>query len=413
MSNDTSAPLRLAFGFSFEDLYSQQGLARLDEQFLGWLNTSDAALRGRLDAVRANPASLAEKERSALLLALAPTLESFVGELFGISGEIKSLAARHTELLPLFEAKRNFVQRKAINKIKAEEAAGFDIAAIQAPLEVALGGPLSEMLFATKVEAWLKEEAAHAEQLGLAAKYAAWAYHTPTGKARHKSGVVFKAPHKLDPEHLVHIETVDHSGAPAYRMPTHEWRHREGFALTDHGMDLEKAADQAFYCIKCHNQGKDSCSTGLREKTGEFKKSVFGVTLNGCPLSERISEMNVLKEEGVPLGALAIVTVDNPMAAGTGHRICNDCMKSCVFQKQEPVDIPQIETRTLKDVLELPWGFEIYSLLTRWNPLNFTRPVPKADTGYKVLVVGLGPAGFTLSHHLMRSEEHTSELQSH
>jgi len=28
------------------------------------------------------------------------------------------------------------------------------------------------------------------------------------------------------------------------------------------------------------------------------------------------------------------------------------------------VDIPQIETRTLKDVLELP-GLEIYSLLTR------------------------------------------------
>jgi hypothetical protein len=58
-------------------------------------------------------------------------------------------------------------------------------------------------------------------------------------------------------------------------------------------------------------------------------------------------------------------------------------MKSCIFQKQEPVDIPQVETRTLKDVLELPWGFEIYSLLTRWNPLNFKRPVPRAATGYK------------------------------
>ena len=101
--------------------------------------------------------------------------------------------------------------------------------------------------------------------------------------------------------------------------------------------------------------------------------------------------MNVVKQNGNSVGALAVVTIDNPMAAATGHRICNDCMKSCIFQKQEPVDIPQVETRTLKDVLELPWGFEIYSLLTRWNPLNFERPVPRPPPGYKVLVVGLGP----------------------
>ena len=56
-------------------------------------------------------------------------------------------------------------------------------------------------------------------------------------------------------------------------------------------------------------------------------------------------------------------------------------MKSCIYQKQEPVNIPQAETRTLKDVLELPWGFEIYSLLTRWNPLNLRRPYPQAATG--------------------------------
>ena len=128
--------------------------------------------------------------------------------------------------------------------------------------------------------------------------------------------------------------------------------------------------------------------------------------LAGCPLEEKISEMNAVKGNGNPIGALAIVTVDNPMAAATGHRICNDCMKSCIFQKQEPVDIPQVETRTLKDVLELPWGFEIYSLLTRWNPLNFARPFMRAAPDNKVLVVGLGPAGFTLAHHLM-NDGHT------
>jgi len=96
-----------------------------------------------------------------------------------------------------------------------------------------------------------------------------------------------------------------------------------------------------------------------------------------------------------------MIVLDNPMCAGTGHRICNDCMKSCIYQKQEPVNIPEAETRSLKDILELPWGFEIYSLLTRWNPLDLNRPVPKAPSGHKVLVVGMGPAGYTLAHHLM------------
>ena len=63
-----------------------------------------------------------------------------------------------------------------------------------------------------------------------------------------------------------------------------------------------------------------------------------------------------------------MVAVDNPMCAGTGHRICNDCMKSCIYQKQEPVDIPQVETRMLKDVLALPWGFEIYSAADALEP---------------------------------------------
>src|SRR4029077_3926758 len=80
--------------------------------------------------------------------------------------------------------------------------------------------------------------------------------------------------------------------------------------------------------------------------------------------------------------------------------------KACIYHKQEPVDIPQVETRTLKDVLALPWGFEIYSLLTRWNPLNLGRPLPRPDTGRSVLVVGLGPAGFNLAHHLM-NDGHT------
>ena len=84
--------------------------------------------------------------------------------------------------------------------------------------------------------------------------------------------------------------------------------------------------------------------------------------------------MHVLRKDGDSIAALAMIVVDNPMLPGTGHRICNDCMKGCVFQKQEPVNIPQAETGVLTDVLGMRWGFEIYGLLTRWNPLNRDAP---------------------------------------
>ena len=51
-----------------------------------------------------------------------------------------------------------------------------------------------------------------------------------------------------------------------------------------------------------------------------------------------------------------MVMVDNPMCPATGHRICNDCMKACIYQKQDPVNIPQIETRVLTDVLGFTLG---------------------------------------------------------
>ena len=68
--------------------------------------------------------------------------------------------------------------------------------------------------------------------------------------------------------------------------------------------------------------------------------------------------MNFLKRGGFDIAALAMVIIDNPMVAATGHRICNDCMKSCIYQKQSPVDVPQIESRILKDILNLPYGLK-------------------------------------------------------
>jgi NADPH-dependent glutamate synthase beta subunit-like oxidoreductase/NAD(P)H-flavin reductase len=388
--------LSLAHGLGFADLYSAEGLAKLDTAFLARIPME---LRDQLDAARRTPP--AGKAESTLLIELAPHVEDFIGELFGIRRELQALAARHHELAPVFTCKRLFVQRQALKSHKPEAAEAFDGAALQAALEQRFGEPLDELSFARHVLAWQENSAAHGEALDLAARYAAWAVLSAAGRAKHADGVLFKTPRKLDPLNLVPVETLEQHGVSMVELGDHHRRRREGFQLTDPGMGLKGALDQTHYCIFCHHQGKDSCAKGLKERDGTFKKSVFQVTLAGCPLEEKISEMHELKAGGVPLGALAMIVVDNPMAAATGHRICNDCMKACIYQKQEPVDIPQAETRTLKDVLELPWGFEIYGLLTRWNPLNLRNPLARPDSGKKVLIAGLGPAGFTLAHYLL------------
>src|SRR5205814_9834735 len=124
------------------------------------------------------------------------------------------------------------------------------------------------------------------------------------------------------------------------------------------------------YCILCHERDKDSCTKGIRAEDGQVAVNPLGTSLAGCPLDEHISEMHFMRKAGDAIGALALVTISNPMCPGTGHRICNDCIKACIYQKQDPLNIPQIETAVLTDTLNLPWGVEIYGLLTRWNPLH-------------------------------------------
>jgi NADPH-dependent glutamate synthase beta subunit-like oxidoreductase/NAD(P)H-flavin reductase len=398
-------PLALGFGLDFGQLYDRAGLVKLDGAFCDYLQARSPDHHAALLSARQDPQAQARKASSNLITAIAPYLEDFLGILFGIESELSQLQARHHALAPLLAVKRKFVAKK-IGQFKPDQLAAIDAGALTAELEAFINAPLTEDTYAQHVARWMESEAAHPRQLQLAAQYAAWAALTPAGHARHHAGVLFKLPHKLDMARLVPVDSLTVDGVTQFAFGENRWRHREGFHLTDAGTDLLGALDQDSYCIKCHHQQKDSCSSGLREKDGTVKLSVFGVPLAGCPLEEKISEMNEVKQQGNPIGALAIVAIDNPMCAGTGHRICNDCMKSCIYQKQEPVDIPQAETRTLKDVLELPWGFEIYSLLTRWNPLNFTRPLPLESTGRSVLVVGLGPAGFTLAHHLM-NDGHT------
>src|SRR5262245_65334742 len=140
--------MTLGFGIQFGDLYDRAGLLRVDAAFREFLAGADAALAERLAAARNRPP--VAKEESDLLIALAPHVEDFLARLFGIEAEARALAEKHNELAPLYSVKRLFVQRRALHKVKVEDAKpdGFAFT--------------TELDFARRVSAWMKDETAHA-----------------------------------------------------------------------------------------------------------------------------------------------------------------------------------------------------------------------------------------------------------
>lgn len=388
----------LGFGFSFKDLYNTQSLKAVDKSFLSYLQDRDDSLKKLLERSRKKQ-DITRAEHSELISNLAYHVESFIANLFNIQDYIIKQSDKHQAFKSVYDFKRNFIQRKVINKYRRHDFSGFDIKAIENKIQKHCGGVLSEATFVSTVSKWLLDSDRYAQEITLAEEFIAW--HCFVGNNLEKEWVIFDNPQKKDYEHLIDYEKKEVDGLEVISLNESKIHNRDGFNLTDDGGTLEESLDQANYCIYCHKQERDSCSRGLHDKEGGVKNNPLGEELNGCPLDEKISEMNELKSNALLIAPLAVVIIDNPMLAATGHRICNDCMKSCIYQKQDPVNIPKVETHTLRDVLNLPWGFEIYSLLTRWNPLNLETPYPNGDTGKKVLVVGMGPAGFTLAHYLL------------
>jgi len=431
-------------GFSYPDLHDALRLADLTAAFDREFHFADRDLFARFDQHRRTP--LPGAAEGDLLVEVSGHLSRFLGKLFGVHDEQASQRAAAGRDAPLFRVKRDFVQRRVFKKgaprrPSPDEFPALDdqvqpllsaAAARDARVSLAPGDP--ELALALVIETLL--DASHSPEpfralcqamargltdrgelperaaellaappelaeslLDLFDRWCFSAVQHPQGRHRTHGWSLLRFPHALDFQQLVPLRR----GKPyeTQGLLEHQ-RRRDGFRLTDPRATPREARSEIDYCIYCHSREKDSCSKGFQEKESErYRKNPLGIPLTGCPLEERISEMHLKAREGDTVAALALVCIDNPMAPGTGHRICNDCMKACVYQKQEPVNIPQIETRVLTDALRLPWGYEIWSLLTRWNPLRVRRPHPRPYSGVDVLVVGMGPAGYTLAHHLL------------
>lgn len=394
-------------------------------------------------------------DESELLIRVARHLSAFIAQLFHVEPERAELIKSIQSQKPIFRFKKEFVQKRVL---KYETTAPLSNQAVQnlehrvcqvikALQGQSPGNQDQETLWATAIcklldaekaiDLYLKRKEPFPEGVGetlsrlqshlgesqkniidlggmnpaaleavqkeLAAftQYFHALLHNPEDTTL-KEWSAFHFPKKIDFMHLVENERPSTERPEWMVGPETRLRRRDGFQLTDRRYSEKQVLDEIDYCVICHPREKDSCRIGIHKKKSlEIEKNPLGIDLNGCPLDERISEMHVLQGEGDAIAALAMIILDNPMVPATGHRICNDCMKGCIYQKQEPVNIPQAETRILTDVLDLPYGFEIYSLLCRWNPLNRKRPYALPYNGKKVLVVGMGPAGFTLAHFLL------------
>ena len=114
--------LSLSFNLNFEDLYTREGIAQVDSVFLEWLDVADSALGASFKDARSQPGALSKKEFSKLILEVAPHLDDFIAELFGITPQVITLAEQHQRLAPIYTCKRIFVQRRALKKYAKESA---------------------------------------------------------------------------------------------------------------------------------------------------------------------------------------------------------------------------------------------------------------------------------------------------
>ena len=442
--------------FTYADLYDANRLKDLMDVFDESIKKHDVELYDKFSAYRQNQGEgLKPEDVSELLVTMGPYVGQFVAKLFNVSTEHQAQTDKiKDEIDTIFTFKNEVVEKLGVvfkgqdtsewkipdvlNRFDLLIAAGFSEANEDPDPEhrVARVGAVIGLLSSHyKLVAKGKDSAyenAEEQVSALRAKLAAdelaatefadiiaasesadfvsglmdvvqrWSFVAQQDNDIVADWLSFKFPEKRDFDNLVEHEVVDRGQFTAWMGELEHRRRRDGFKLTDPRYNQRQVLSEVNHCIYCHERDTDSCSKGMRnKKTNEFKTDPLGVTTIGCPLDEKISEMHLVKRKGDNIGALAIIVVDNPMCPGTGHRICNECMKGCIYQKTDPVNIPQIETSVLTDVLFMPYGFEIYSLLTRWNPLNVKRPVMLPYNGKNALVVGLGPAGYTMSHYLL------------
>jgi hypothetical protein len=359
-------PLTLGIpGFSYVDLYDPARLRDLSACFDRQLAEETPELFEEFASYRSTQGDgLKPEEVSDLLVRLAPKLGSFVARLFGVEAEREAQAAMIGADFETVFAFKNEIVAKSASRFKGEDPANWDLTQLSghftllveavideerlradreasiAGFSIALKramesenfaaiGPIrgrmmsDEKASAAFAGALVGDDAALAVALNdLVGRWVFASMRDETLKSAVAGWVSFKTPAKTDFTSLVHHDKKSVNGIGVWTVAGSHHRRRDGFGLTDPRFPERRVLYEVDHCIYCHDRDTDSCSKGMRnKKDGTYKVNPLGVTITGCPLEEKISEMHFVKRQGDNLGALALITIDNPLCPGTGHRI--------------------------------------------------------------------------------------------
>ena len=335
---------------------------------------------------------------------LAIQAESYLLDLFNIKIKFADLKKKLLDYTSISICQKKFLQKISYRdeKISYEEyiSAKHDLKKIL----LIKTEEISDLIISKHISIWLQDAKNNIQQLSLAKKY--FTYRL-LNKEKYNDSQLLKIPRPLD-YNLPYLQNIKNNtpilNADKSQHIIHSCnkiKSRNGFNYTNKPPTLLKVSLETNYCLICHKRNRDSCSKG-KYKSNQIEYSQSNVMMQGCPLQQKISEINELFNQGHFIAAFIMILLDNPMCAATGQHICHECQTSCIFQKQTPVEITSIESYIFDYVLSLPYGFEIYSLLSRWNPLNI-QPLYNIPVKKNILISGMGPAGFTLSYYMLNA----------
>ena len=307
--------LALSFDLGFQDLYTPEGLSKIDDIFIQYVQKANAELCDKIVSFRKQTVedeevdllgSMFQGEESELLLKIAIILEKFICQLFGVEEDIRSRKDADDIYNTLYKCNKLFIQKQVAHiplEADTNPARSEEIAQILGGFGLECGWFQNnnattidckkilefELKFAKAVELSEKYQAGSKIRYALIA-YAHWALYHDDGIAIHSSGLLFKIPEKIDYNNLLPRlinDDADQSSILHYREQ--EWTNRYNFKLNDNTRNLPKSLKEIHYCLYCHNRSKDSCSKGMKVATGEYSANAPRKRPNGVRLALTIT----------------------------------------------------------------------------------------------------------------------------